>query len=120
VGIREIPGAVSTGVQNKIQPWQALFAIFTYALTQFDLGETNTLILLGIVMTGLGFVMRSTYLHKQATKEIVAPWLLEQVIKILSDYLPAPLPPSEVAPVIVDEPTREELIAQLEALGVKE
>ena len=68
--------AVSTAVQDKVQPWQAVFTIFTFALTQFDIGETNTVILLGMILTTLGFVMRSTYKHKEAVKEIVAPWLV--------------------------------------------
>ena len=107
--------AISTAVQDKVQPWQALFTIFTFALTQFDIGETNTIVLLGIIMAGLGFVMNSTYKHKQATKDVVAPWLVEQVVRILSEYLTPQVPTPE--PTEEEEPSREELIARLEALG---
>ena len=108
--------AVSTAVQDKIQPWQALFAIFTYALTQFDIGETNTIILLGMILTGLGFVMKSTYTHKQITKDVVAPWLLQRLLEELKQYLPdLPEPPTE-EPEPIDEPTREELLARLAEL----
>jgi hypothetical protein len=108
--------AVSTAVQDKLQPWQALFAIFTYALTQFDIGQTNTIILLGMMLAALGFVQRSTYKHKEAVKDVVAPWLVEQLLKVISDYLEPKLPePPAEEPV---EPTREELIEQLrEARG---
>ena len=116
MGIREIGSGVSTAAQDKIQPWQALFAVFTFALTQFDLGQTNTVILLGMLLAALGFVMRSTYQHKQAVKDIVAPWLVEQVIKVLSDYLEPHLPAVPEEPV-EEEPTRDELIAELKALG---
>ena len=108
--------AVSTAVQDKVQPWQALFAIFTYALTQFDIGETNTIILLGMILTGLGFVMRSTYKHKQETKDVVAPWLLQRLLEALKDYLPdLPEPPTPEEPV-VEGPTREELLERLKEL----
>ena len=112
--------AVSTAVQDKLQPWQAMFAVLTYALTQFDIGQTNTIILLGMIIVGLGFVQRSTYKHKEAVKTIVAPWAVEQAIKILSEYLAPELPPEpEKVPEpepIVDEPTREELLARLKEL----
>ena len=115
MGIRDIPTTVSTAAQDKLQPWQAVFAIFTYAITQFDISEPNVLILIGIVSATLGFVMRSTYKHKEQVKEVVAPWLLQRVIQILSDYLPKTPPPSETPEPIVAEPTREELIARLQA-----
>jgi len=115
VGIRDIPTTVSTAAQDKLQPWQAVFAIFTYAITQFDISEPNVLILIGIVAGTLGFVMRSTYKHKEQVKEVVAPWLLQRVIQILSDYLPKTPTPKETPEPIVDEPTREELIARLQA-----
>ena len=107
--------AVSTAVQDKLQPWQAVFTIFTFALTQFDIGETNTVILLGMILGTLGFVMRSTYKHKEAVKEIVAPWLVQKLLELVSDYLEPNLPaPPEEEP-IVEAPTREALIAELEA-----
>jgi len=98
VGVRDIPTKISTATQDKLQPWQALFAVFTYALTQFDIGQTNTIILLGMIIAGLGFVQRSTYKHKEAIKEIVAPWAVEQAIRVLSDYLSTP-PPPEAEPL---------------------
>ena len=113
MGIRDIPTSVSTAAQDKLQPWQAVFAIFTYAITQLDISDTNNLILIGIVAVTLGFVMRSTYKHKEKVKEVVAPWLLQRVIQILSDYLPKTPTPAETPEPIVDEPTREELIAKL-------
>ena len=107
--------SVSSAVQDKLQPWQALFAIFTYSLTQFDIGQTNTVILLGMILTALGFVMSSTYKHKQATKDIVAPWLVEQLLKIVSEYLAPKLPEPPVIEEPVAEPTKEEQIAALTA-----
>ena len=111
---------ISTAVQDKIQPWQALFAILTYSLTQFDIGEANTIILLGMILAALGFVQRSTYKHKEAVKEIVAPWLLEKLLHEVSEYLKPEMPEPPVEEPIeepVDEPTREELLEQLEAYG---
>jgi len=118
VGIRDTPARISTAAQDKLQPWQALFAVFTYALTQFDIGETNTIVLLGIIMIGLGFVQNSTYKYKQAIKDIVAPWAVEQAIQILSDYLKPelPAPPEKIEEPEKREPTREELEAKLAAL----
>ena len=119
MGLREIPGSVSTAAQDRLQPWQAVFAIFTYAITQLDLSETNILILVGMISTTLGFVMRSTYKHKEAVKSVVAPWLLQQVVKILKDYLPSEEPePSE--PYTILQPTVEELEEQLRELLAKE
>jgi hypothetical protein len=108
--------AVSTAVQDKFQPWQAMFAIFTYALTQFDIGQVNTIVLLGMMLVTLGFVQRSTYKHKEAVKEVVAPWLVEQLLKIVSDYLSPELPEPPAEEPEAEEPSREELIEQLEAL----
>ena len=112
MGIREVPGAVSTAAQDKLQPWQAVFAVFTFVITQFDLSNTNTLILVGMVSVTLGFVMKSTYQHKEKVKEVVAPWLLQQALKVLKEYMPE-LPVEPVAP---EEPelSREQLIEELE------
>ena len=106
--------AVSTAVQDKVQPWQAVFTVFTFALTQFDIGETNTVILLAMILGTLGFVMRSTYKHKEAVKEIVAPWLVQKLLELVSDYLEPTLPEPPEEPV-TEEPTRNELITALEA-----
>jgi len=118
--------AVSTAVQDKLQPWQSLFAVFTYALTQFDIGEVNTIILLGMILAALGFVQRSTYKHKEAVKEVVAPWLLEQLLQRISDYLKPqmPTPPEETPaePVereLTKDELREQLLAQLAELEAK-
>ena len=113
MGIRDIPGSVSTAAQDKLQPWQAVFAIFTFVITQFDMSSNNVLILIGMVSLTLGFVMRSTYKHKEAVKAVVAPWLLQQLLRAIEDYLPSE--PEEP----VDEPdlTREELIERLTAIG---
>ena len=78
-----------------------------------------------MILAGLGFVMSSTYKHKQAVKEIVAPWLVERLLEIAADYLKPtmPVPPTEepVEPVDVPEITKEvqkaRLIAQLAELG---
>ena len=117
MGIREIPGSVSTAAQDKLQPWQAVFAIFTYAITQFEISDTNVLILVGMIAATLGFVMRSTYKHKESVKEVVAPWLLERVLEILGDYLKPELPEPPEEPVATPDLTREELVARLTALG---
>lgn len=119
VGIREVPSAVSTAAQDKLQPWQAVFAIFTYAITQFEMSETNTLILVGMIAATLGFVMRSTYKHKESVKEVVAPWLLERVLEILGDYLKPTLPETPEGPIATPDLTREQLIERLESLGAE-
>ena len=107
--------AVSTAVQDKLQPWQAVFAIFTYAITQLDIGQTNTVILIGMILATLGFVQVSTYKHKEAVKQVVAPWLVEQLLKVISEYLAPQLPPTPEEPVEPVEPviTKEEQIAEL-------
>ena len=112
--------AVSTAVQDKLQPWQAIFAVFTYALTQFDIGEINTVILLGMILVALGFVQRSTYKYKAEVKEIVAPWLLERLLHEISEYLKPTLPDPPSVEEPVKEPTKEEqreiLLAKLAEL----
>ena len=118
MGIRDIPGSVSTAAQDKLQPWQAVFAIFTFVITQFDMSSNNVLILIGMVSLTLGFVMRSTYKHKEAVKAVVAPWLLQSLLKIVEDYLPAtPEPDQPLEPIDEPELTRKELIERLTAIG---
>jgi hypothetical protein len=125
--MEKVEETVETGLTSRLQPWQSLFAIFTYALTQFDIGQTNTVILLGMILAALGFVQYSTYKHKEKIKSVVAPWLVEQLLKIISDYLAPelPPPPEEIEPPeeTLPEPTKEELkeelkkrIAALEAM----
>lgn len=115
MGIRDIPGSVSTAAQDKLQPWQAVFAIFTFVITQFDLSNNNVLILVGMVSLTLGFVMRSTYKHKEAVKEVVVPWLVERMLEVMKQYLSEP--PETEEPIDKPELTRDELIERLTAIG---
>jgi len=96
-----VEGAVETGIQSKLQPWQAIFALLSYAVGVFGINDDRALILYGMILACLGFVQVSNYKHKETIKEIVAPWLVEQLLKTLSDYLGTPVPPNETADGIV-------------------
>jgi len=123
-----IEGSVSTGLQSKLQPWQAIFALLSYAVGVFGIEDEKALILYGMILACLGFVQVSNYKHKESIKEIVAPWLVEQLLKTLSDYLGTPPPPTEVGDngIIVQRPdvqieatakqTRMQLQSQIELL----
>jgi len=112
--MQQIEETVSTGLSSRLQPWQAIFAIMTYAISQFGISDEKALILYGIIMATLGFVQISTYKHKEAIKQVVAPWLVEQLLKTISEYLAPQLPTPPEEPVEpVPEPTKEEMIAEL-------
>jgi hypothetical protein len=91
-----------------------LFGILTYVVGAFDLSQWQTLILCGLLLLALGFVQRSTYKHKEAIKEVVAPWLVERLLTVLDEYLP-----KTEEEEIVEEPTGLEelqaIVAELEA-----
>jgi hypothetical protein len=116
-----VTGAVETGLSSKLQPWQALFALISYAVGVYGIEDEKALILYGMILTCLGYVMTTNYKHKEAIKEIVAPWLVEQLLNTLSDYLGTPLPPSatgseyEKTPELEVEATAKELKARLKA-----
>jgi len=80
---------VRTATIDRLQPWQALFGILTYVIGAFNIAEVNVIILCGMLLVGLGFVQRSTNQHKEAIKEVVAPWVLERLLKILEEYAPS-------------------------------
>jgi len=90
-----VAGAVETGLSSKLQPWQALFALISYAVGVYGIEDEKALILYGMILACLGYVMTTNYKHKEAIKEIVAPWLVEQLLKTLSDYLGTPATPEE-------------------------
>jgi len=92
-----VAGAVETGLSSKLQPWQALFALISYAVGVYGIEDEKALILYGMILACLGYVMTTNYKHKEAIKEIVAPWLVEQLLKTLSDYLGTPATPEETA-----------------------
>ena len=99
-----------------MQPWQALFALLTYALGTYGIENERALILYGMVLACLGFVMVSNYKHKEAIKKVVAPWLVEQLLKTLSDYLEPtlPEPPAEMPiPEPIAEPDKEKVKTEL-------
>ena len=118
----EAKNAVHTGISERLQPWQALFALLTYALGTYGLEDEKALILYGMVLACLGFVMVSNYKHKEAIKSVIAPWLVEQLLKTISDYLEPTLPEppaDEPIPEPIAEPDKERVIAELkEAIEV--
>lgn len=111
----EIRNKIQTGVTEKLQPWQALFGLLTYVVTQFDVSDDKVLILCAFLAATLGFTQVMNYKHKEAVKEVVAPWLLERLLKILGEYLPTlPEPPSETP--VLEVPKQKELQGRIEAL----
>ena len=114
-----VENTVETGISSRLQPWQAIFGILTYAIGVYGIENEKALILYGLILATLGFVQVSTYKHKEAIKQVVAPWLVEQLLKIVSEYLAPQLPgtPEEAkeTPELVPELTKEERIAQLTA-----
>jgi len=91
-----VTGAVETGLSSKLQPWQALFALISYAVGVYGIEDEKALILYGMILACLGYVMTTNYKHKEAIKEIVAPWLVEQLLNTLSDYLGTPPTPEQI------------------------
>ena len=106
---------VETGLSNRIQPWQAIFALLTYALGTYGIEDEKALILYGLILATLGFVMVSTHKHKEAIKKVIAPWLVEQILQTLGEYLEPtlPEPPQEQPPEPIAEPDKEKVIAEL-------
>jgi len=105
---------VRTATIERLQPWQALFGILTYVVGAFDITQWQTLLLCGFLCIALGFTQRSTYKHKEAIKEVVAPWLVERLLSVLMDYLP------QEEPEVSEEPDElETLKAQLAELEAK-
>lgn len=78
---------VKTQTIDRLQPWQALMGILAYVIGAFDLADWNILLLCGFLIIGLGFTQRSTYKHKEAIKEVVAPWVIEKLLCLLEDYI---------------------------------
>jgi len=111
--------AVKTETIERLQPWQALFGILTYIIGAFNISDVNVLILIGLVLVTLGFVQRSTYKHKEAVKEVVAPWVLEKLMKILEEYLPEE-PEPEPDPLVLEIEALRAQIAEMEATEVIE
>ena len=109
--------AVQTGISERLQPWQALFALLTYALGTYGIEDEKALILYGMVLACLGFVMVSNYKHKEAIKKVIAPWLVEQLLKTVSEYLEPelPEPPAEepTPPEPIAQPDKEAVIAEI-------
>jgi hypothetical protein len=69
----------------------------------------------------LGHAMVSNYKHKEAMKEVITPFLVDQALKILADYIPALKPVEETPPVevpeakpVVPEPIVVEKIVEVE------
>ncbi len=115
--------SVETGISNRLQPWQAIFALLSYALGTYGIENERALILYGMILATLGFTMLTNYKHKEAIKKVIAPWLVEQLLKTLSEYLEPtlPEPPVEKIPEPITEPDREEIKAELrEAIEILE
>ena len=109
---------VETGLFNRLQPWQALFALLTYAFGIYGIDDDRAIILYGLILATLGFVMVSNYKHKEAIKSVIAPWLVEQLLKTLGYYLEPqlPEPPDKDSPMEpITEPDKDKVIAELEA-----
>ena len=108
---------IHTGISERLQPWQALFALLSYVVGTYGIEDEKALILYGMILACLGFVMVSNYKHKEAIKNVVAPWLVEQLLKTISDYLAPtlPEPPAEEPIPELDEPDKERTIAEIKA-----
>ena len=109
---------IETGFWDKLQPWQALFTVFMYALGTYGIEDEKALVLYAMILTALVVVMVSQYKHQEATKSVVVPWLLEKVLKILGKYLEPHYPsrPEEIPePVPITPSTKTDIIAEIEA-----
>jgi len=120
--MQKLENTVETGISQRLQPWQSLFAILTYAIGVYGLDNERALILYGLILAALGFVMVSSYKHKEAVKEIVAPWLVEQLLNTVSEYLGTPPTPEEIngeivvkTPDLKIEATAKDMKAELRA-----
>jgi hypothetical protein len=98
--MEQVEEVVETGISSRLQPWQAIFGILTYAIGVFGISDEKALILYGLILAALGFTMVSSYKHKEAIKQVVAPWLVEQILKTLGEYLKPPEPPAPEEPSI--------------------
>lgn len=106
---------VETGLSNRLQPWQAIFALLSYALGTYGIENERALILYGMILATLGFTMLTNYKHKEAIKKVIAPWLVEQILQTLGEYLEPtlPEPPTEEPPEPIAELDKEKVIAEL-------
>ena len=111
---------ITTGISDRLQPWQAIFSVFMYALGTYGIENDRALILYALILATLAFAMVSGYRHSEATKSVVAPWLLEKLLKIVSKYLAPQLPqaPTEALPEPrqpPDESEQDKIITSLRA-----
>ena len=109
---------IETGFWDKLQPWQAMFTVFMYALGTYGIEDETALILYAMILAALVMAMVSQYKHQEATKSVVVPWLLEKTLKILGKYLEPqyPLRPEEKPePVPITPQTKTDIIAEIEA-----
>ena len=105
---------VESGVSSRMQPWMALFSILTYAIGVYGISDDRALILYGMILAAMGFVMVNTNKHNEAIKSVVIPWLIEQILNTLGQYLKPPDPPVEGEPV-VEEECKETILENLKA-----
>jgi len=105
--MEQLEGKIESGISSRLQPWQSIFAILTYAIAQYGIEDAKALILYGLILATLGFVQISTYKHKEAIKSVVAPWLVEQLLKTISEYLAPALPATPDATLPPEEPIQE-------------
>lgn len=92
-------------VIEHLQPWQAIFTVLTWVVTQFDITDWQTLVLIAMLCATLGFAMIKGYQHNEIVREVVAPWIVEKAIDLLSVYMkkvtPVPTDPSIEARVSI-------------------
>ena len=86
---------VKATVIEHLQPWQAIFTVLTWVVTQFDISEWQTLVLIAMLCSTLGFAMIKGYQHNEIVREVVAPWIVEKAVGLLSDYMKKVTPTSE-------------------------
>lgn len=117
-----VESSVETGISRRLQPWQSLFAILSYCIGVYGVTDEKALILYGMILVALGFTMVSSYKHKEAIKQVVAPWLVEQLLSTVSEYLAPQLPetpekgPEEPIYVSSKDALVDQLRAQITAL----
>ena len=109
----ELKEQITDGILGKLQPWQAMFMILSYMITQFELSEIHNLVAVGMIAATLGFAMVSNYKHKEEMKVIITPFLVDQVLKILKDYMPPLKVEPEPIPLLEPEVVYIEKIVEV-------
>lgn len=96
----ELKEKVTDGILGKIQPWQAIFGMLSYVIFNYDMEIWQNLTLIAILAVMLGHAMVNKNKHTEAMKEVVTPFIVDQLFKTLEEYLP---PKEEQEPIVVEK-----------------